>query len=523
MLPDILASAVDQWPDRTFLHGDSGTLSYAEFGAVVEQLARRLVGLGLQPGDVVCAIVRDKAATLAIWFAVNRAGALFVPLNTALRGESLRHQLSDSGAKIVIACPDKLSDLRNAIDDDSMIQVLVAEKMADLVATKAQVGDAAPPSRLPELEGLATDFGASTMILYTSGTTGPAKGCLISHAYASYVAQLTAEQLSITSSDVLYGALPLFHIFGSCGMALCAMSRGAGIVLIEHFSVSRFWRDIVYSGATVACVVGSMATLIANAPPCEHERQAFGQLRSVVGLPFTRQLSAIWKERFGAGWVGNMGYGLTEAGRVALVSVGDDDNLESCGRPGDFEIIILDDDDEECAVGKVGEIAIRPLRPGIMFDGYWGRPEHTLATMKGMWFHTGDMGRIDEKGYLHFVDRKKDCMRRGGENVSSHEVEVVFAAHPDVVEAAAFGVPSELSEEEIMVALILREDASGDTRSICEWAASRMPYFAVPRYIRIVNDLPRSPTGKVLKFELRDQGIVADTWDRLATDLVISR
>lgn len=520
---DLLASAVGQWPDRTFLHTENGTISYAAFGDIVEQLALRLAGLGLKPGDIACAIVRDKAATLAIWFAVNRVGALFVPLNTALRGETLRHQLSDSGARILVTCPDKLADVRNAVEQGSELQVLIAETIEDLIPAVRQAGDPAPAARLPEFEGTFGNPTSSTMILYTSGTTGPAKGCIVSHAYACYVAELTAKQLSVTTSDVLFGALPLFHIFGSCGVVLCAMSRGAGVVLIEHFSLSGFWRDVVRSGVTVACLVGSMATLIANAPPGEDERRAFGQLRIVVGLPFTKQLSKVWRDRFGAGWVGNLGYGLTEAGRVALMSIGDDENLETCGKAGDFEIIILNDNDEECAAGTAGEIAIRPLRPGIMFDGYWGKPEHTLATMKGMWFHTGDMGRIDEKGYLHFVDRKKDCIRRGGENVSSHEVEVVFADHPDVIEAIAYGVPSELSEEEVMVALLLREDADSDARAICEWAATRMPYYAVPRYIRFVSDLPRSSTGKVLKFELRDAGLVPDAWDRLTTDLVISR
>lgn len=524
VVPEMLATAVERWPDETFLHFDCQRLSYREFADIVERLGDRLARIGIGKGDIVCAIVQDKVATLAIWFAVNRIEALFVPLNTALRGESLRHQLADSGVDLVFASSGTIENVRAASQDLDRIPVVVCDSVDDLLRVDLPDVRGAAQRRFEQDAGrtspLPTD---SCMILYTSGTTGPAKGCVISHAYACYAAETTADQLSITSDDVLYCALPLFHIFGSCGIVLCAMSRGAGIALVEHFSVSRFWEDIVDTGVTVASLVGSMATLIANAPPCEQEREAFGQLRIVIGVPITRPISNLWRERFGAGWVANIGYGLTEAGRVAPLPVGDHENLETCGRPMNFDVIILDDNGNECPTGVAGEIAIRPLLPGIMFDGYWGQPEHTLALMKDLWFRTGDVGRLDAQGCLQFIDRKKDCIRRRGENVSSYEVESVFSAHPDVVEAIAFPVPSALTDDEIMTALILRDGAKPDARAICEWAATRMPYYAVPRYILIVDDVPRGPTGKVLKAELRTAGVVEGTWDRMASDLILEK
>jgi crotonobetaine/carnitine-CoA ligase len=266
-----------------------------------------------------------------------------------------------------------------------------------------------------------------------------------------------------------------------------------------------------------------MIPLIGGAPASEAERRCFGQVRVAFGIPFPADAIAQWRNRFGIQWVGGGGYGLTEAARISELTVTEDAAIAACGKPSSFDVRIFGADEEECAPGEPGEIVVRPLRPGIMFDGYWRRPAETLQAMRGLWFRTGDIGKFDQNGNLVFVDRKKDYIRCGGENVSSYEIETALRRHPAILDVAAYAVPSALAEDEIKISVILKPDSTLTERELCLWAIDRRPYFCVPHYVEIHQDFPRSPTGKVLKYVLKKAGVNNTTWVRANSGITLLR
>jgi crotonobetaine/carnitine-CoA ligase len=234
-------------------------------------------------------------------------------------------------------------------------------------------------------------------------------------------------------------------------------------------------------------------------------------------------LSAVFAERWGVSTF-SAGYGVTEASLLSTLPPGEENPPDAAGRPNDveFDVRIFDDHDEEVADATVGEIVCRPRQPNAMFAGYWGRPEATMAVSGNWWFHTGDYGRIED-GYLYFVDRKKDYLRRRGENISSFEVEKTLHGHPDVAEVAVHSVPSPLGEDDVKVTVVLGPGATADPEALCRWTAERVPYFAIPRYVEIRAELPKNPVGRVLKYQLRDEGVTATTWDAEAAGVTFDR
>jgi crotonobetaine/carnitine-CoA ligase len=286
------------------------------------------------------------------------------------------------------------------------------------------------------------------------------------------------------------------------------------VAIYPRFSVSRFWDDVERSGATVVNLLSSMIGFIANAPDCDAAKRYYGKLRAVRGAPFTPELQQKWKERFGVTYAGSNGYGLTEAARVTMLP---DDLVGPPGCSGrindDFDVRIFDDDDNELPRRTAGEVVVRPRHPHIMFSGYWNRPEDTLRIMRNMWLHTGDIGKIDENDFFYFIDRKKDYLRRRGENISSFEMEEALKAHPAVQDIAVHAVLAE-SEDEVKATLVLKPGECLTPEEYCRWCVDRVPYFAVPRFFEIREDLPRNPVGRVLKYQLRDEGCTPETWDR---------
>jgi crotonobetaine/carnitine-CoA ligase len=232
----------------------------------------------------------------------------------------------------------------------------------------------------------------------------------------------------------------------------------------------------------------------------------------------------IWRERFGCATFSG-GYGLTEASLISMLPAGETNRPGAAGKPNDhdFEVRIVDDDDLPVPTGESGEILCRPRRPNVMFAGYWRRAEDTVAVLRNLWFHTGDIGRLDEDNFLYFVDRKKDYLRRRGENISSFEMERIFHDHAAIQDVAVHSVPSEMGEDEVKVTAVLLVGNEVSEEDLCRWAAERVPYFAVPRYIEFRDDLPRNPVGRVLKYQLRDEGVTERTWDREAAGVTIER
>jgi crotonobetaine/carnitine-CoA ligase len=293
-------------------------------------------------------------------------------------------------------------------------------------------------------------------------------------------------------------------------------------VIERKFSVSNFWPEVTRTGATMVSMLGSLAILIANAD--DHPEQRGHKLRLCAAAPMPPDTDKAWGERFGCKTF-SAGYGLTEASLISMLDAGEPNKPGAAGKPNfhDFDVQLVDDDDVEVAAGEVGEIVCRPKAPNLMFTGYWNRPDATVEATRNLWFHTGDLGRIDDDGFIFFVDRKKDALRRRGENISSFEMEKTLYGHSALRDVAVHAVPSDLGEDDVKITVVLQDDAQLTEEELCRWMAERVPYFAIPRYVEFRDDLPRNPVGRVLKYQLRDEGVTPATWDREAAGVVFER
>lgn len=513
----MIESRVDRYGDKTFLLFEGTATSYREMDVLANRAAHGLARLGVGRGDRVALMMRTSVEWLALWFGALKIGAVMVPINTAYRGNGLAHILNDSGSRVVIADSD-YGDRFDALGDE-----LVA--MTELIARPVDDGDAlgrrtvadlldADGSRPAALDLEPRDPAA---ILYTSGTTGPAKGCLLPHGqYLASAHQMNAN-CHYDSSSVLYSCLPLFHINAQNYSVLCAVAAGATLALDAKFTASGFFDRLCAVNATAFNIIGGIPVMLYNQPERAIERQHGA--RVAFGVPVPLDLWEAWEKRFGVRIV--YAYGMTENALPAMVSFDQTPcapRLRGSGGRAtpSAELAIVDDDDRLVAPGVVGEVVTRPKVPWTMMLEYFGNPAATVAAWRNGWFHTGDLGYLDEGGYFFYVDRKKDALRRRGEMVSSWDVESVVSAFPAVADCAVFGVPSEVGEDEIMVAVVLTEGAVLDRQSLLTHCRDRMAAFQVPRFIRVVGDLPRTQTGRVEKYKLRSEGVTIDTWDAVA-------
>ncbi|MET0371384.1 MAG: AMP-binding protein [Sphingobium sp.] len=513
-----LKRAVDEAPDRIFLDFSGETYSFSDVDRLSTQIAHGLIEAGVKAGEAVATLLFNGVEIVATWFALNKIGAIFAPVNTAFKGEYLVGQIADCGARIVVAdarIQQRLAEVEDRLPDLAQVYVtggdpqagggrVTYRPFADLRTGRFET---IPDEALP---------GTVSMLVYTSGTTGKSKGCMIPHNQVCNMGWNGFINGRIRREDVVFSPLPLFHMNAIgviVGGALIAQARAA---IVEKFSVSGFWPEIRRSGATVVGMLGSMVELIANAPDSEDAAACFGQLRQVNAAPFPPATVRKWEERFGAKGAGARAYGMSEAGTIATLKAGDDVGPgHSSGKVGyDFDVMIADDAGNPMRAGEAGEILCRPNRPNIMFRGYWNRHDATIEAFRDMWFHTGDIGKVDESNYLYFVDRKKDYIRRRGENISTLEVEAIFRKHPAVRDVAVHSVRSPIGEDDVKVTIELDPDNPVSEEALCRWSIDELPYFAVPQYVEFREELPRGPTGKVLKNQLREEGKTAFTWDR---------
>ncbi len=352
------------------------------------------------------------------------------------------------------------------------------------------------------------------MLLYTSGTTGMSKGCMVSHNYLCDVSRRYCATIGRRADDKMWLPMPLFHITG-ISAAILTMQSGSSVAYARKFSLSNTWPEIERTGATFVVLLGTMALMVANAEDNPAALRCKGQVRTLIGIPMNDALAAIWRERFGVTWCSGKVYGSTEAGQALNANFDEVLPDSSCGRVNDtFDVRLVDENDNEVPAGAVGEIVVRPRRANVMFSGYWNNPEATLKAWRNLWHHMGDNARIDEEGNFFFVDRSKDVIRRRGENISSFEMEGIFNQHPEISECAIHAVASELMEDDVKATVVLAPGATLQEAGLCAWAASRVPRFALPRYVEFVAELPKNASGRVLKFQLREAGVTASTWDR---------
>lgn len=524
----LLDDAIAACPDDLYLEFSGAEYTYAQVGERAARVAHLLSALGVVQGDRVVLLLDNGIDAVTTWFGINRIGAICVPVNTAYRGEFLRYQVADSGARVVIADASYVERVAAVADGLPELKTVLVRSDERPVAPPGgydtlwlEEAAAATRSDLPAPVARPSDL--STLI-YTSGTTGPSKGCMVSHNFSVNLARQYLEMTTRQPGEHAWNPLPLFHFnaWACCVLASALIKSSASIA--PRFSVSGFWPEIERTGARVATLLGPMVSLLAKAPDNPAMQRANGQLRVVQSVPFIASEIAIWKKRFGVELAGANGFGLTEACLVTHLPLTAEAPPGSSGRVNDiFDVRIFDDEDNEVPPNVAGEVVVRPKKPHVMFEGYWNKPEATAALMRNLWFHTGDIGKFDDEGYFYFVDRKKDYLRRRGENVSSFEMERVFESHPQVLEVAVHAVLSEVSEDDVKVTAVLIDGATVTEEELCVWSIEHLPYFAVPRYIEFRDDLPRNPVGKVTKYVLRDEGCTTTTWDRENSDVQLEK
>jgi crotonobetaine/carnitine-CoA ligase len=515
----LLADCVEDVGDSVFLDFGGDRYTYRDIWDRAHSYAAGLAKLGVGPEQTVVTMLDNNVDAVALWFAINLLGGIWVPINTALKGTFLSHVVADSDAAVVVCEPDFVERFRTEVERCPTVRHILVREEAPTTAALGEVAVEALGAYLLDSGGVGVvprTADDTSLIIYTGGTTGPSKGCVISHGYVFSSANGFLVQTGRTREELNWSPLPIYHFNLVSGTVLGTMLLRSSAAIAPRFSVSGFWADVERTGARIVNLLGSMGSLIAQAPHCDEAQRCHGQIRIVHGAPFPAELQATWRERFAVERVGGNTYGLTECFPLTTLEVGAPAPPGSSGKANDddFEVRLFDDDDREVGPDEVGEVVCRPRRSNVMFKGYWRRPEAFAAVTRNLWFHTGDLGRIDDDGFFFFVDRKKDYLRRRGENISSQEIEVVLLSHDAISEVAVHAVPSELTEDDLKVTAVLAEGAATEAGELFEWMKERVPYFALPRYIEFREALPVSHVGRVHKYQLRDEGVTESTWDR---------
>lgn len=512
----IIERWVGEQPDKIFATTPSGVeWTYRELGRQAVTTANALRRLGVAQGDPVLVWLPNGLDCLRVWFGLNYLGAVYVPLNLAYRGHLLQHAIAISRAKLAVVHADLQSRLAD-IERSELREIVVlggaARDMAGLTARGAEAlesSDATPPKL--EREIAPWDLQA---IMFTSGTTGPSKGVLCSYFHLH---QMAAAAPFLSGADRYMVNLPLNHASGV--MPVTAMlAHGGSVGVVDVFNTELFWPLVRQLRVTTSIMLGVMGQFLLKRP--EHLDDKNHTLKTCTYVPFN-DTGPMFHERFGTEV--HTHFNMTEIS-MPLVSQANPNALGSAGRPRrGVELRIVDENDCELPPGAVGELIVRAECPWAISHGYAGNPEATAKAWRNGWFHTGDGFRRDAQGEFYFVDRLKDAIRRRGENISSFEVESEVLAFPPVREVAAIAVPNEIAEDEVMAVVALREGASFDPLELIAFLTPRMAHFMVPRYVRVVDALPRTPTAKIEKMRLRGEGVTADTWDREKAGVSLKR
>lgn len=510
--------------DRTFLFFEEQKVTYEQLDFISNQFAHGLKDMGIQKEDKVAIMMQNHPDYLYAWFGISKLGAVEVPINTAQRGELLKHILNNSESKLLIIDASLMDRLALIQDGLSQLRgILYHGKIKEDISKNLSISVSPMdecfkyPSDPVEVDVNPADPAG---IIYTSGTTGLSKGVVGPHNFFVHNAKLTAPLRQAGSGDVLYTFLPLFHANAQLLTIMTALVAEAQVVLSDRFSASSFWDEIRQYGATQFNYMGAVMTILSKQEPKEND--ADNPVRIAIGPACPPDVMKHMEQRFG--FICLEGFGMTETGMVMHWTV-DDRKIGSLGKVlrDLFEVKLVDDHDMEIAVGEVGEIVVRPLKPYIMMSEYYKMPDKTLKAFRNLWFHTGDYAKKDEEGYFYFVDRKKDAIRRRGENISSFEVEKVIVSHPNVLESAAFPVPSELGEDEVKANVVLKPGKTLSPEDLIAYCNERMAYFAIPRYLEFVDELPKTATNRVEKYRLKEAGITENTWDREEAGMKLNR
>lgn len=531
--PALVRRQAERFGDARFMSFQHGTtLTFAGYEQDGQRLARALATLGVGRGDRVMVLVKNRLEFMLIMLATLRLGAVFVPVNTELKGSFLEHQLRNSAPKVVFADADLLASFHEVAAAELALAALVVvagpvavpmPALFDGVPTlsyDALAARTAPALALPAEPG-PHDLAC---IVYTSGTSGPAKGVMMPHAHLVLWGITYAPAVRMTAEDRLYVCTPLFHMSALGMQVIGALVAGASVHCVERFSPTRWIDEVRSSGATIAGLVGVLGELIYRTPARADD--AANSLRIVFTAAIPEELALGFARRFGVELV--QGYGQTECNMVTYSRPDDPLTLGCVGRPLDHhvEIRVVDPEtDEPLAVGELGEIVVRPKEPGCFMQGYYQMPDKTAEAWRNLWLHTGDAGRFDAAGRLFFIDRLKDRIRRRGENISAFEIEEVLSRFEPIEECAAVGIRVEGAggEDEIKACVVARQGATIDPVALLDFCVARMPRYAVPRFIEILDELPKTASGKVQRQQLRNRVVSETTFDRDTIGYAIPR
>jgi len=514
-LGEELRKAAAEAPDQPFIRMLAGEWTYRQVDDETDCLAGGFAEQGVGRRDNVTLMLPNCIEFAVSWFALSRLGAVAAPVNTSFRGAVLADAINLVRSRLVVVHASLFPQLLEVLPALSFIEmIVVVGQMPPTASAGARAVLSYEALRKPGWPGSGRApeirFSELSLLLYTSGTTGRSKAAMISHRFVLGQASIVIKGLGLRTDDVLYCPYPMFHLDAAVMTVAPALLLRGVAAIGEKFSVSRYWDEVRALGATVFDFMGATLTMLWKQQARPDDRDNPARLGWGVPLP---DWAPQFEERFACRLVEL--YGLTEAGTMIYTPPDAPRRLGACGKPmGPFVVQLVDENGLAVPAGSAGELVIRPTQPSLIMDGYFGMPDETLAAFRDLWFHTGDLLRADDEGYLYFVGRRKDIVRRRGENISAAEVEMVVQAHPDVLECAVIGVPSEMTEEEVMVCIVAREPAALAPRALAEFCATRMARFMLPRYFRFMRSLPKTPTDKVEKFRLLLQGITADTWDR---------
>jgi crotonobetaine/carnitine-CoA ligase len=524
----LLTRRAAEQPEREFLLFEPGQRwTFAEALARTEAFAAGLKAQGVRQGDFVLSWQGNSPTAVTTFLALNYLGAVYVPINTGYRGALLEHVVRKSGARLMLAdaaLVERLGSIDTARLDTVVVvgdELSAVEGMRVVaVGTPAPEREPAPPR---EPGGVPkTPSGGSSgsgmhepaiepwhthMVIYTSGTTGPSKGVLSSYIH-SYTAATGFRNIGPGDRSLLQ--LPMFHVGGPYAV-LWALIHAGSTVVVDRFSVSRFWETVRRYEITTVGLLGAMVQFLMKQPETAVDRDH--PLRSVIIAPFDENAIAFGK-RFGVPTYTE--FNMTELS-VPLWTGPDPKRPGTCGKPvAGVELRIVDEHDIEVPPGTAGELVVRPELPWTMSHGYLNDPEATAQAWRNGWFHTGDLFRRDGNDDYFFVDRIKDAIRRRGENISSFEVERAILQHADIREAAVVPVPGAGGEEDVLAVVALKSGSALDPAGLIEFLRAELADFMLPRYVRILAELPKTPTQKVEKHRLRAEGIASGTWDREA-------
>lgn len=516
-LPLLIESRAKATPDRVAVSPvEQSSRTWAQVWSTSLCWAGAFEALGVQQGDRVVTMIPQSHESTAAWMGCGLLGAIEVSTNTALRGAWLEWILQNSRAELVVIAARFIRQFGECLARTPGVRVVVVYDSDELPGDPARrwIGrtEFTTIFRTPSHRHTPQAWDTAC-IIYTSGTTGPAKGVLMPWAQMLRSADGT-EQFAAPEEEVLYAPFAPNHLGGKKSIYLAGY-HGAHLVTREQFSGTRFWDDIDQYGCTWTMLISTMANVLMDQPRRPDETNT---LRSMLMMPLISRIDE-FRQRFDIPDIYSI-YGMTEIGTILKLPGTRSNNhtWQSCGWPlPQYEIAVVDEHDRPVPAGQPGELVVRGREPWILAQGYFGMPDETAALWRNGWLHTGDQLKADDEGKLYFVDRIKDALRRRGENISAMAVEAVVNEHQDVLESAVIGVPADGGEDDVMAVVVAVPGSSLDPAGLVAFLEGRLPRFALPRYVRIVDELPKTPTMKIKKADLRSAGVTAETWARPST------